>query len=148
MLWSDGVLTQEDVDATVFRDRGGESPVDYDMQIDTGWYKLDGIAGLVRAYEVQLVGEFYDQHSVDVTVDYDYKTSGGDTHGFDDLTSMEPYILGLDVRSQKAAAVKLSIREQVPTTSTTYKAFGLNALRIIFGRTKRRARPLRAEVRR
>lgn len=140
LLLEDGTLMQEDVDATDFRDSyniAEGSPAYVPLQIDTAWYKLDGIQGLVRVWDAFLLGEYRDDCTLTITLTYDYETTGTDIYTFV-VTELYPLELRMRLRKQQIRAVYVSIRETESGSPSTYEGAWLHSLRLGYGVDKRR----------
>jgi len=67
-LRTDGSIYHEN---STFNDNGTDIP----MSITTGWISFAGIQGLQRVYRMLILGSFFSQHTLKVSVAYDYVDS-------------------------------------------------------------------------
>lgn len=141
LLLDDGTLMQEDVEAVDFRDSyniGEGSPTYVPIQIDTAWFKLDGFQGLVKVWDVWMLGAYRDAHTMTCTVFTDYESGDSYAYTFTMSASAAPYELRMHKRWTDIRAFYISIRETTGGTPSTYEGAWLNTLRVDYGVTKRR----------
>ena len=78
------------------------------MKIATPWYKMKGITGFGRLYEVVVLGEYKSDHTLNIRVYYDYDDTDYDDYTFD-VTSINIYEFAVKPSKQKCQAFKIEI---------------------------------------
>ena len=81
---------------------------DISMRVVTPWYKLKGITGYGRLYEVVVLGEYKSDHTLNVRIYYDYDETDYDDYTFT-VTSINIYEFSLKPEKQKCQSFKIEV---------------------------------------
>ena len=124
ILKSDGyVYYQNDA---VYTDNGNN----ISMKVATPWYKLKGISGFGRLYEIVVLGEYKSDHTLNVRVYYDYDDTDYDDYTFD-VTSINIYEFSVKPSRQKCQAFKVEIWDT--PTGGSGESLGLTGISVRLG---------------
>lgn len=107
----------------------------YGMVVQTAWIKLAGLQGFKRVLRGWILGEYIDDHDLDIYIDYDYNEDNRDTVSFSnsELDSLSPYQVRFGIPRQRCEAIRFRI--VVDTRSYTANAGAkLTALRLEYMR--------------
>ena len=84
VIWKGRHVIATNSGSSILVDDQDYSNVDYALDIETAWIKLDGLQGFSRARFLRVLGEYRSAHSLRVRVARNYRKSGGDWAWDDD----------------------------------------------------------------
>ena len=107
----------------------------YGFVVQTAWIKLTGLQGFKRVLRAWILGEYIDDHDMDVYIDYDYNEDNRDTVSFSnsELDGLSPYQVRVGIPRQRCEAIRFRI--VIDTRSYTHNAGAkLNGIRLEYMR--------------
>lgn len=126
---SDQVWKKDD---TVFKD----DTTSYAMGIESGWMSFAGLTGFQRLYRIFLVCEYKSNHTLRLSIAYDYSSSYTDSVVIDptDGTDDDTYRFSVHASVQKCQAFRIKLEEViVDGTSGTHESLQVNFVGLQIG---------------
>jgi hypothetical protein len=112
-----------------------EGNAGYQLNVRTGWYKLEGLQGFQRVRKLEAVGTFKTNHVLNIAVQYDYTpTETAYTYTADTAPTQVPYHFRLHLGRQKCDAIRFRFYDSpLSPAITSAQAYELNELALEVG---------------
>jgi len=107
----------------------------YQLNVRTGWFKLEGLQGFQRVRKIEAIGTYRTPHTLNIAVQYDYTTAEtAYTYVADTPAEQSPYHFRMHLGRQKCDAVRFRFYDTAlaPATASA-RAYELNELALEVG---------------
>lgn len=127
-------------DKTTYKDNGSA----FALRVTTGWINLGAIEGYQRVWRAYFLNRFYNNHTLNINVYYDYLPKVVDTFQFVASSSNlatftddnvftdtafagvgDPYVVRMHIKNQKCMAIRFEIFDSAWDTSSSCRALDL-----------------------
>jgi hypothetical protein len=109
-IWKDQLAALKSDGLVYYQDESlyTDNTANISMKVTTPWYKLKGITGYGRLYEIIILGEYKSDHTLNVRVYYDYDETDYGDYTFD-VESINIYEFSVKPSKQKCQSFKIEI---------------------------------------
>lgn len=92
------------------------------MRMETGWVKANGPQGAQRVYSASVLGKKVTNHSITISIAYNYSSSYTQTGTWEPATlnSLTPYEVQIQPSNAQSIAMRFKVVDAVPADSVTY----------------------------
>jgi hypothetical protein len=127
-------IFEEPQSSVVYRDGdlSGNIDEDYTMAVETRWFNVNQFAGFQRLYELAILGEYKDEHTLTMKIYYDYDETPAETVTITNTEDVTPFLVKWQPKKQVSRAFKVRIEETSPG-GTTYESFTLTGFQATIG---------------
>lgn len=107
----------------------------YGMKLVTPWLKVSGIQNFGRLWEIVILGDYHDAHTLRVKIYFDYDQTDFITYTLAPEAGDGVYQYRIHMERQKMEAVKIEI-EDLPEEDSTGESFSLSNITLLLGRKR------------